>query len=327
MKKIALVLLALVFITSCHIEKRRYLPGYSTSWSIGFGKHSNENNEANSSTKSNVTEADSAIRLVQATADSTELASEISLENQDARVIHENKMEKKPLGNEKPLVKGKKNSILNREEQSSFISENVPLAQDVNSQSIREKNFLGSHGNSDLETLLLVILAVIAPPLAVLIETGLSKAFWIDLVLALIGGSFVLGVGLPLIQGIAALSAIILALMVVFHHNPISSITSEFKPKNRPEGIPWTAFLFPPFALRWLDGVKTGEIVLACFLTLFLNYIGYMYVMALISKYPVKQLTEEQRRIMKLNGLAVFFSIVGVIASFIYVSVFTDLFN
>jgi len=327
MKKITLVFLALVFITSCHIEKRRYLPGYSTSWSIGFGKHSNENNQANSSTKSNGTVADSAIRVVQGTADSTELAIEMSLENQDARVIQENKMEKKPLGNEKPLVKGKKNSILSREEQSSFISENAPLAQDINSESIREKNFLGSHGNSDLETLLLVILAVIAPPLAVLIETGLSKAFWIDLVLALIGGSFVLGVGLPLIQGIAALSAIILALLVVFHHNPISSITSENKPKSRPQGIPWTAFIFPPLALRWLDGVKTGEIVLACFLTLFLNYIGYMYVMSLISKYPVKQLTEEQRRIMKLNGLAVFFSIVGVIASFIYVSIYTDLFN
>ncbi|MFM7722336.1 MAG: hypothetical protein ACKO7C_04960, partial [Bacteroidota bacterium] len=93
------------------------------------------------------------------------------------------------------------------------------------------------------------------------------------------------------------------------------------------QGIPWTAFIFPPFALRWLDGVKTGEIVLACFLTLFLNYIGYIYVMVLISKYPAKQLTEEQRRIMKLNGLAVFFSIVGVIASFIYVSIYTDLFN
>lgn len=327
MKKIALIFLALVFITSCHIEKRRYLPGYSTSWSIGFGKHSNENNKANSSKKSNVTVADSTIDVVQATADSTELASEISLENQDARVIHENKVEKKPLGNEKPLVVGKKNSILNREEQSSFISKNAPLAQDINSQSIREKNFLGSHGNSDLETLLLVILAVIAPPLAVLIETGLSKAFWIDLVLALIGGSFVLGVGLPLIQGIAALSAIVLALLVVFHHNPISSITSEYKPRSRPQGIPWTAFIFPPFALRWLDGVKTGEIVLACFLTLFLNYIGYIYVMVLISKYPAKQLTEEQRRIMKLNGLAVFFSIVGVIASFIYVSIYTDLFN
>ena len=327
MKKIALIFLALVFITSCHIEKRRYLPGYSTSWSIGFGKHSNENKEANSSTKSNVTVADSAIRVAQGTADSTEFASEISLKNQDARVIHENKVEKKPLGNEKHLVEGKKNSILNGVEQSSFISKNAPLAQDINSESIREKNFLGSHGNSDLETLLLVILAVIAPPLAVLIETGLSKAFWIDLVLALIGGSFVLGVGLPLIQGIAALSAIILALLVVFHHNPISSITSEFKTRSRPQGIPWTAFIFPPFALRWLDGVKTGEIVLACFLTLFLNYIGYMYVMSLISKYPVKQLTEEQRRIMKLNGLAVFFSIVGVIASFIYVSIYTDLFN
>lgn len=327
MIRIVLIFLALVFITSCHIEKRRYLPGYSTSWSIGFSTHSNENNEANSSEKLNNAVADSTIRVFQATADSTGLASEISPENQNTRVIHENKVEKKPLGNERPLVEGNKNSISNREEQSSFISKNSPLAQDINFQSIREKNFLGTHGNSDLETLLLVILAVIAPPLAVLIETGLSKAFWIDLVLALIGGSFVFGVGLPLIQGIAALSAIILALLVVFHHNPISSITSEFKPRSRPQGIPWTAFIFPPFALRWLDGVKTGEIVLACFLTLFLNYIGYIYVMALISKYPVKQLTEEQRRIMKLNGLGVFFSIVGVLASFIYVSVFTDLFN
>jgi uncharacterized membrane protein YqaE (UPF0057 family) len=327
MKKIALVFLALVFITSCHIEKRRYLPGYSVSWSLGFGQHSHGRNQSNYPEKSNRAVADSAVSVVQATPDSTEHASEFSIENQDTRVIHENRIEKEPLGNEKRLVERKKKSILDREEQRSFISKDSPIAQDMNSEILREKNFLGTHGNSDLETLLLVILAVIAPPLAVLIETGISKAFWIDLILALIGGSFLFGVGLPLIQGLAALSAIILALLVVFHHNPISSVTSELKPKGRPQGIPWTAFIFPPFALRWLDGVKSGEIVLACFLTIFLNYIGYIYVMRLISKYPLKQFTEEQLRVMKLNRLAVFFSIVGVLATFIYVSVYTDLFN
>ena len=327
MKKIALVVLALVFITSCHIEKRRYLPGYSTSWSIGFGKQSHGNNQSSSSEKQHIAVTDSTVSLVQATPDSTESASEVSMENQDTRVIHENKIEKAFDSDEKRLIERKKNSILGREEQRSFIAKNSPLSQVIKSETIREKNFLGTHGNSDLETLLLVILAIIAPPLAVLIETGFSKAFWIDLILALIGGSFLFGVGLPLIQGLAALSAIILALLVVFHHNPISSVTSELKPNTRPQGIPWTAFIFPPFALRWLDGVKSGEIVLACFLTIFLNYIGYIYVMRLISKYPLKQFTEEQLRIMKINRLAVFFSIVGVLATFIYVSVYTDLFN
>ena len=327
MKKIALVFLAIVFITSCHIEKRRYLPGYSTSWSIGFGKQSHGNNQSNSSEKQHIAVTDSTVSVVQATPDSTESASEVSMEKKNVLVIHENKIEKAFDSDEKRLIERKKSSILGREEQRSFISKNSPLAQDMNSLSIGEKNSVGTHGNSDLETLLLVILAIIAPPLAVLIETGLSKAFWIDLILALIGGSFLFGIGLPLIQGLAALSAIILALLVVFHHNPISSVTSELKPNTRPQGIPWTAFLFPPFALRWLDGVKSGEIVLACFLTIFLNYIGYIYVMRLISKYPLKQFTEEQLRIMKINRLAVFFSIVGVLATFIYVSVYTDLFN
>jgi uncharacterized membrane protein YqaE (UPF0057 family) len=66
----------------------------------------------------------------------------------------------------------------------------------------------------DVNTILLVILAIIIPPLAVFLFEGSSSRFWIDLILALIGW----GVGFWLLGGlgwICGLAAIIYALLIV----------------------------------------------------------------------------------------------------------------
>jgi uncharacterized membrane protein YqaE (UPF0057 family) len=66
----------------------------------------------------------------------------------------------------------------------------------------------------DVNTILLVILAIIIPPLAVFLFEGASSRFWIDLILALIGW----GVGFWLLGGlgwICGLAAIIYALLIV----------------------------------------------------------------------------------------------------------------
>ncbi len=74
---------------------------------------------------------------------------------------------------------------------------------------------LKSNADSNLELLILVILALILPPLAVYLYEGVTTRFWIDLVLALIGigvGSILFGAGLIYL---GALLAVIYALLIV----------------------------------------------------------------------------------------------------------------
>lgn len=64
-------------------------------------------------------------------------------------------------------------------------------------------------------TILLIILAILIPPLAVGLYEGITSRFWIDLLLALIGwglGWFLLG---PQLAWVAGLAAVIYALLIV----------------------------------------------------------------------------------------------------------------
>ena len=68
--------------------------------------------------------------------------------------------------------------------------------------------------SSDVELIILVILALIIPPLAVFLFEGSTQRFWIDLILALFG----YGVGFWLLGGlgwICALVSVIYALLIV----------------------------------------------------------------------------------------------------------------
>lgn len=64
-------------------------------------------------------------------------------------------------------------------------------------------------------TVLLVILAIIIPPLAVLLYEGASKRFWIDLLLALVGWGLAYWLLGPTIAFVGGLIAIIYALLIV----------------------------------------------------------------------------------------------------------------
>ena len=69
--------------------------------------------------------------------------------------------------------------------------------------------------DSDVMLILMVILAIIIPPLAVFIYEGVTNRFWIDLILALIGwglAAWLLGGTLGAIGGLAA---IIYALLII----------------------------------------------------------------------------------------------------------------
>jgi uncharacterized membrane protein YqaE (UPF0057 family) len=70
-----------------------------------------------------------------------------------------------------------------------------------------------STSGGDVNLIILVILAVILPPLAVYLAEGLTGKFWLTLILCLVGGGLAIGIAGYL--GLAWLIAIIIALLAV----------------------------------------------------------------------------------------------------------------
>lgn len=100
----------------------------------------------------------------------------------------------------------------------SKVEENEQSKKQVNAKQKNSKDLTKKKNSKapagDVNTILLVILAIILPPLAVFIFEGVSTRFWIDLILALIGW----GVGFWLLGGlgwICGLAAVIFALLIV----------------------------------------------------------------------------------------------------------------
>lgn len=79
---------------------------------------------------------------------------------------------------------------------------------------LREFEQNGAAGDSDLELILLVIIAIIIPPLAVFLYEGVTNRFWIDLILAILGYGIGFGV-LGVSWGLLGLIAVIYALLIV----------------------------------------------------------------------------------------------------------------
>lgn len=95
-------------------------------------------------------------------------------------------------------------------------SSNIESQREVNQHS-KKVNLLKKMQKApagDVELILLVILALVLPPLAVYLYEGATQRFWIDLILALIG----FGVGFWLLSGlgwICGLVSVIYALLIV----------------------------------------------------------------------------------------------------------------
>ena len=97
-------------------------------------------------------------------------------------------------------------------EQSSNIESQREVNQLSKKVNLRKKTQKAPAG--DVELILLVILALIIPPLAVYLYEGATQRFWIDLILALVGW----GIGFWLLHGLAwicALVSVIYALLIV----------------------------------------------------------------------------------------------------------------
>ncbi len=80
-----------------------------------------------------------------------------------------------------------------------------------------KKDSRGAAGGSGVGIILLVILALIIPPLAVFLYEGATSRFWIDLVLAILGYGIGFGFGgfLPLLGLISVIYALLIVLEVI----------------------------------------------------------------------------------------------------------------
>jgi uncharacterized membrane protein YqaE (UPF0057 family) len=100
--------------------------------------------------------------------------------------------------------------------QKNLVSSISIVKENVKKEAVKLTKKNSSSPAGDVATILLVILAILIPPLAVFLFEGVTSRFWIDLILAIIGwgvGFYLLG-GLGWICGIAS---IIYALLIVLN--------------------------------------------------------------------------------------------------------------
>ena len=86
----------------------------------------------------------------------------------------------------------------------------------VRINSAKAENQLGQNIDSDLELVLLIILALFLPALTIFLVEGLSKNFWIALLLMAV--AYLLPISSFVVRGLIVAIATILAIAVVFHY-------------------------------------------------------------------------------------------------------------
>lgn len=109
----------------------------------------------------------------------------------------------------------KGNSLNNAPAQPTDQQEGVKNNNDDSVQLSNDKPDAGQPSPGSDDQVLLIILAIIIPPLAVYLVQGVTTIFWITLICWLFEGWFFWGHGLLFLGGLG-LVAIILALLVVF---------------------------------------------------------------------------------------------------------------
>lgn len=193
MKKLVLLtgIFAIALLTSCsslHVEKRHYRNG--------FYVNLNHNNKPTADVKEQAEKpAETALPVTSETEEivPVEVAPSVTATDKSVAAIPQTQ-EKKSSPAELPAqsLSTDKVSAPQTETKTSEDPANAPA--------------------DDVELILLVILALLLPPLAVFLVEGVSKWFWITLILCIFGGGVFL---YPVIGGLW-LVAMIIALFVVF---------------------------------------------------------------------------------------------------------------
>ena len=189
---------ALLALASCPVEKRVYQPGYHIEWNH-FAKQDAEQDVSQDLSKnlSENLETDVAQDVSQGRSEgaSQDLPQDLS-KNLETDVSQD-------------LSKNLETDV------SQGLSKNL---ETVASQDLSENlsDNLSQKINSDLEFVLLIILALFLPALTVFLVEGFSKNFWIALLLMAV--AYLLPISSFIVRGLIVAIATILAIAVVFHY-------------------------------------------------------------------------------------------------------------
>jgi uncharacterized membrane protein YqaE (UPF0057 family) len=189
---------ALLALASCSVEKRVYQPGYHIEWNH-FAKQDAEQDVSQDLSKnlSENLETDVAQDVSQGRSEgaSQDLPQDLS-KNLETDVSQD-------------LSKNLETDV------SQGLSKNL---ETVASQDLSENlsDNLSQKINSDLEFVLLIILALFLPALTVFLVEGFSKNFWIALLLMAV--AYLLPISSFVVRGLIVAIATILAIAVVFHY-------------------------------------------------------------------------------------------------------------
>jgi uncharacterized membrane protein YqaE (UPF0057 family) len=189
---------ALLALASCSVEKRVYQPGYHIEWNH-FAKQDAEQDVSQDLSKnlSENLETDVAQDVSQGRSEgaSQDLPQDLS-KNLETDVSQD-------------LSKNLETDV------SQGLSKNL---ETVASQDLSENlsDNLSQKINSDLEFVLLIILALFLPALTVFLLEGFSKNFWIALLLMAV--AYLLPISSFIVRGLIVAIATILAIAVVFHY-------------------------------------------------------------------------------------------------------------
>lgn len=203
MKKIILLsgVIALALLSSCNslrIDKRHYNKG----WYVDFGT------ERNAEGVAVVSDQEEKAEVETLPVEEQSATSPISLGG------NENNTQHLP-GN----VSGEQHALVLESEETPTTGENSEQTTPQNENENTQINNIPGPDQvapGDDNQVLLVILAILIPPLAVYLVQGVSTIFWITLLFWLFGGVFLFGrFGYGYIGGLG-LVAIVLALLVVF---------------------------------------------------------------------------------------------------------------
>ncbi len=186
-------LAALIGLSSCNtlrIEKRHYNKGFY----VDFGNDKSDRATAGHS------EQEAAVAV--------EVAPQPEQENSDraipATIITGTSVE------HTAGVTSASDEVINEPTQTE--STRTEVDQQMDATRVESDAPVSSSGDSDVALILLVILAIILPPLAVFLVEGTSKWFWVTLILCIFGGGFFFT---PYLGGLWLIAAIIALLVVL----------------------------------------------------------------------------------------------------------------
>jgi len=190
------LVLAIVSLASCSVEKRVYQPGYHIEW--------------------NHFAAQDASRDV--TQDATQDASRDVAQDatQDAsRDVAQDATQDASRDASQDVAQDASRNVTQGVSRIEKLGQIVQAVSPIQNISVKSESKLGQSIDSDLEMILFIVLALFLPALTIFLLEGFSKNFWIALLLMVLAFALPLPIFLKLmIQAIAT----VLAIAVVFHY-------------------------------------------------------------------------------------------------------------